>query len=72
MTDKYPDVVHMLPDIRKADVTSFIIDGEIVAINEKGTILPFQTLSNRERKNVTIAGIKVQVVCENNHLKYIE
>ncbi|CDH51139.1 dna ligase [Lichtheimia corymbifera JMRC:FSU:9682] len=71
MTDKYPDVVHMLPDIRKADVGSFIIDGEIVAINEKGTILPFQTLSNRERKNVTIAGIKVQVCVMAFDLMYL-
>ncbi|KAI7850107.1 ATP-dependent DNA ligase [Circinella umbellata] len=61
MTDKYPDIVKCLPHIKKEQTESFIMDAEIVAINENGKILPFQILSNRERKNVTIENIKINV-----------
>ncbi|KAI9267959.1 ATP-dependent DNA ligase [Phascolomyces articulosus] len=61
MTDKYPDIVSCLPHIKKYQTTSFIMDAEIVAINEQGKILPFQILSNRERKNVALEKIKINV-----------
>lgn len=62
MTEKYPDIVETLPKVRLDSSSSFIMDAEIVAVNEQGKILPFQTLSNRGRKNVTIENITVQVV----------
>ena len=62
MTEKYPDIISCLPHIQKEPSTSFIMDAEIVAISEQGKILPFQTLSNRERKNVSIGNIKINVV----------
>ena len=68
MTDKYPDIVGCLPHIKKEQTTSFIMDAEIVAISEKGKILPFQILSNRERKNVTVEKIKINVVSNNQIL----
>lgn len=62
MTEKYPDLVSIVPAVRGEDVSSFILEGEIVAINqESGELLPFQTLSNRARKNVEIGNIKVSV-----------
>ncbi|KAI8376118.1 ATP-dependent DNA ligase [Radiomyces spectabilis] len=61
MTDKYPDIVEVLPRIRSEGTTSFIMDGEIVAMNSEGEIQPFQTLSNRARKNVTLDTIVVPV-----------
>lgn len=61
MTDKYPDVVSILPQICKSENQSFIIDAEIVAIDNDGNIQPFSTLSNRARKNVAIEDITINV-----------
>ena len=59
---KYPDVVKIAQDIIKENVTSCIIDSEIVAWDsEKQSILPFQVLSTRKRKDVAEENIKVQV-----------
>ncbi|KAI1003424.1 DNA ligase 3 [Podosphaera aphanis] len=62
MTDKYPDLVALMPKIRSKAVTSFIMEGEVVAIDQSsGELKPFQTLSNRARKSVAIGNIKVDV-----------
>lgn len=62
MTDKYPDLVSIVPHIKSEDVSSFILEGEVVAVDQTtGDILPFQVLSNRAKKNVDIGNIKVNV-----------
>ncbi|KAL1303176.1 hypothetical protein AAFC00_006602 [Neodothiora populina] len=62
MTDKYPDLVALVPKIRGEGVRSFIIEGEVVAIDkETGELKPFQVLSNRARKDVVIGSVKVDV-----------
>ena len=62
MTDKYPDLVSLVPQIRGESVSSFILEGEVVAVNrESGELLPFQILANRAKKNVEIGDIKVSV-----------
>ncbi|CAF9923355.1 MAG: hypothetical protein HETSPECPRED_005303 [Heterodermia speciosa] len=62
MTDKYPDLVSLVPTIRGESVSSFILDGEIVAIDPvRGDLKAFQTLTNRARKDVDIGSIKVDV-----------
>lgn len=62
MTDKYPDLVALVPHIRGDSVSSFILEGEVVAVDpEKGDLLPFQVLTNRAKKNVEIGSIKVSV-----------
>lgn len=62
MTDKYPDLVSLVPQIRGNDVSSFILEGEVVAVaQESGQLLPFQTLTNRAKKNVEIGSIKINV-----------
>lgn len=62
MTDKYPDLVSLVPHIRGESVSSFILEGEVVAVNqETGELQPFQTLTNRAKKNVEIGEIKVNV-----------
>ena len=44
------------------DLTSFIMDAEIVAIDPiSGELKPFQELSNRARKDVNIENIRVPV-----------
>ncbi|PWN54495.1 ATP-dependent DNA ligase [Violaceomyces palustris] len=43
------------------DIQSFIMDAEVVAIGMEGELLPFQTLSNRSRKDVNLHDVKVKV-----------
>ncbi|KAF4630601.1 hypothetical protein G7Y89_g7537 [Cudoniella acicularis] len=62
MTDKYPDLVALIPKIRGDGVGSFIMEGEVVAVDpESGELKTFQTLSNRARKDVAIGSVKVNV-----------
>ncbi|KAL1857818.1 hypothetical protein Plec18167_001780 [Paecilomyces lecythidis] len=62
MTDKYPDLVSLVPEIRGEGVSSFILEGEVVAVDqETGELKAFQVLTNRAKKNVEIGAIKVQV-----------
>ncbi|KAH6686805.1 DNA ligase I [Plectosphaerella plurivora] len=62
MTDKYPDLVALMPKIRAEGVESFIMEGEVVAIDRQtGDLKNFQTLTNRARKDVAIGSIQVDV-----------
>jgi DNA ligase-1 len=62
MTEKYPDLVALVPQIRGEGVSSFILEGEVVAIDkETGDLKPFQTLTNRAKKDVVIHEVKVNV-----------
>ncbi|CAI9104968.1 OLC1v1003773C1 [Oldenlandia corymbosa var. corymbosa] len=61
-TGKFPDVVEAISRVKKPSITSFVLDCELVAYDrEKKKILPFQVLSTRARKNVTVSEIKVDV-----------
>ncbi|KAH0463174.1 hypothetical protein IEQ34_007756 [Dendrobium chrysotoxum] len=61
-TGKYPDVVSAVSRFKKPEVSSFVLDCEIVAFDrEKQKILPFQILSTRARKGVILSDIKVAV-----------
>lgn len=62
MTDKYPDLVSLVPTIRGEGVSSFVLEGEVVAVDRaSGDLKAFQTLTNRARKDVDIGSIKVDV-----------
>ncbi|GAW13366.1 hypothetical protein ANO14919_027500 [Xylariales sp. No.14919] len=62
MTDKYPDLVALVPQIRGEGVGSFIMEGEVVAVDQTtGELKNFQTLTNRARKDVAIGSITVAV-----------
>ncbi|KAL4810558.1 ATP-dependent DNA ligase [Aspergillus unguis] len=61
MTEKYPDLVSLVPQIRGGGVSSFILEGEVVAVDQNGELQPFQVLTNRAKKNVDIGEIKVHV-----------
>ena len=36
MTEKYPDLVALIPQIRAEGTESFIMEGEVVAVDESG------------------------------------
>ena len=62
MTDKYPDLVALVPQIRGEGVRSFILEGEVVAVDrESGELKTFQTLANRARKDVAIGTVTIDV-----------
>lgn len=62
MTEKYPDLVELVPKIRGEGISSFIMEGEVVAVDrETGELKNFQTLTNRARKDVAIGDIKIDV-----------
>ncbi|KAI0427474.1 hypothetical protein F5Y09DRAFT_344661 [Xylaria sp. FL1042] len=62
MTDKYPDLVALVPRIRGEGVGSFIMEGEVVAVDQNtGELKNFQTLTNRARKDVAIGSITIDV-----------
>lgn len=62
MTEKYPDLVALVPKIRGEGVNSFMLEGEVVAIDQKtGNLKPFQTLTNRAKKDVDIGAVTIDV-----------
>ncbi|PKS07179.1 hypothetical protein jhhlp_005779 [Lomentospora prolificans] len=72
MTDKYPDLVALIPQIRGQGVDSFIMEGEVVAVDSAtGELKNFQTLTNRARKDVEIGSISIQVCLFAFDLMYI-
>jgi DNA ligase 1 len=48
ITEQFPDLVKALEE--DINAKTFVIEGEILAIDEKGNPLPFQTLMQRKRK----------------------
>ncbi len=78
MTEKYPDLVHLIPEVRGAQVRSFVLEGEVVAIDNAsgsvknfqvqlfrhalGIVLTRQALAGRARKNVEVGNV-TQSVC---------
>ncbi|XP_051552827.1 DNA ligase 1-like isoform X2 [Myxocyprinus asiaticus] len=61
-TNKYPDIISRIPQVKKASVWSCVLDSEAVAWDRgKKQIQPFQVLTTRKRKDVDASEIKVQV-----------
>lgn len=72
MTDKYPDLVALVPKIRGEGVSSFILEGEVVAVDrESGDLKTFQTLANRARKDVVIGAVTIDVCLFSFDLMYL-
>lgn len=62
MTEKYPDLVALVPQIAGEGVSSFIMEGEVVAIDHvSGELKTFQTLANRAKKDVDIGAVTIGV-----------
>ncbi|XP_077077940.1 DNA ligase 1 [Siphateles boraxobius] len=61
-TSKYPDIIARIPQVKKKNVRSCVLDSEAVAWDrEKKQIQSFQVLTTRKRKDVDASEIKVQV-----------
>ncbi|XP_016304496.1 DNA ligase 1-like isoform X3 [Sinocyclocheilus anshuiensis] len=61
-TSKYPDIISRIPQVKKENVRSCVLDSEAVAWDrEKKQIQAFQVLTTRKRKDVDASEIKVQV-----------
>ncbi|KAH8904744.1 DNA ligase I [Coniochaeta sp. PMI_546] len=72
MTDKYPDLVALVPKIRGESVESFVMEGEVVAVDRgTGELKNFQTLTNRARKDVDIGSITIDVCLFSFDLMYL-
>ena len=72
MTDKYPDLVALVPKIRGEGVSSFILEGEVVAVDrDSGDLKTFQTLANRARKDVVIGAVTIDVCLFSFDLMYL-
>ncbi|KAI1474282.1 ATP-dependent DNA ligase [Daldinia eschscholtzii] len=72
MTDKYPDLVELVPKLRGEGVSSFIMEGEVVAVDRQtGELKNFQTLTNRARKDVAIGSITIDVCLFSFDLMYL-
>lgn len=62
MTGTYPDVVEFVERSVSPLVSNFILDSELVAYDHvNNRILPFQTLTQRSRKNVTEEDLKTKI-----------
>lgn len=62
MSQRYPDIIDIIPRIRTEKTVDFILDCEAVAWDlSQHKILPFQILSTRKRKDVESGDIKVKV-----------
>lgn len=72
MTDKYPDLVALIPKIRCEGVNSFIMEGEVVSVDrESGDLKTFQSLANRARKDVAIGSVTIDVCLFSFDLMYL-
>ena len=66
LTESYPDIVEQINKNMKENpeigLNSFIIDCEIVAVNQKTKqIMPFQILATRARKATSLSEIEVHI-----------
>lgn len=66
-TSRFPDLVNMIKELCSSEVTSFILDAEVVGIdrNKGNKLMSFQELSSRERgrkhSSIAIQNIKVDI-----------
>ena len=76
MTDKYPDLVELVPRIRREGPearSSFVLEGEVVAVDAAtGALRDFQALTARARKGVALADLDVAVCLFAFDLMYLD
>ena len=58
---QFPDIVHLVQ--KQIHAQSYIIEGEIVPVGQRGRLLPFQVLMQRRRKRGVEAYMKTVPVC---------
>jgi DNA ligase 1 len=71
-SDKYPEVPLYVKEACQPNVTSFVLDTEVVAFNPvTGKLVPFQILSTRKKSEESAETAKVQVICQAFDLMYL-
>ena len=72
-SEKYPEVPKFVKEAcKEKNVTSFILDTEVVAYNNKTQqLVPFQILSTRKKTEESAESAKVQVIVEGFDLMYL-
>lgn len=65
ITGKYVDIVDLFTTqsgvVCAPSTTSFILDAEVVAVDDEGVVQDFQVLSKRSRKNIQLDEVKIKV-----------
>ena len=72
-SEKFPEVpLYVKEAAASNDVTSFVLDAEVVAYNrETGNLVPFQILSTRKKTEESAESAKVQVIVQAFDLMYL-
>ncbi|XP_029121739.1 DNA ligase 6 isoform X1 [Elaeis guineensis] len=66
-TSRFPDLIHIIKEMYKPEISTFILDAEVVAVDRKNgcKLMSFQELSSRERgskdSSITMNSIKVDI-----------
>ncbi|KAG1346971.1 DNA ligase [Cocos nucifera] len=66
-TSRFPDLIHVIKEMYKPEIPTFILDAEVVAVDRKNgcKLMSFQELSSRERgskdSSITMNSIKVDI-----------
>jgi DNA ligase 1 len=70
-SEKYPEVPSFVKEASR-NVSSFVLDTEVVAFNPKtGMLVPFQVLSTRKKTEESAETAKVQVIVQGFDLMYL-
>ena len=71
-SEKYPEVPIYVREACKDNVTSFVLDAEVVAFNnDTGKLVPFQILSTRKKTEDSHESAKVKVIVQAFDLMYL-
>ncbi|GAX12572.1 DNA ligase 1 [Fistulifera solaris] len=69
-SEKYPEVPVFVKAAQQSNVTSYVMDAEVVAFKD-GKLVPFQILSTRKKTEASAESAKVQIIVHAFDLMYL-